>query len=174
MFWQSIMNSWHQRYKDQMGKMSLLAVCVLIGTITEPLLSGDRLFASAETCTKPSALQNFLSKVTFGDDHISRYAGAANAIENKRLELFRAAKSNPDWVTVANLAESKQTKVCNLTSPPEFLQTLCDQLRKHSEEEICRYGFTTKEFNQITLEQMQSPRLRSLIQSKQVQLRNSK
>ena len=163
-----------QRLNQRLGKISLFSLCVITIAIVEPMLSGDRLSASAQTCTKPSSLQNFLNKVTLGDDHLTRYAAAANAIENKRLEIFRAAKNNPNWGSVANLAESKQTKVCDLTNPPEFLQTLCDRLRSYSEEEICRYGFTTKEFNQITLEQMQNPRLRSLIQDQQMQLRENK
>jgi hypothetical protein len=184
------MNSRHQRHlgclsvdlKDNfnkylghgLGTLSLFGLCMAIGTITEPMLSGNRLAVLAQNCTKPSSLQNFLTKVTFGDDHITRYAAAANAIENKRLEIFRVAKSNPDWSNVANLAESQQTKVCDLANPPEFLQSLCTKLRTYSEEEICRYGFTTKEFNQITLEQMHNPQLRSVIQDKQIQLRSNK
>lgn len=161
-----------KKYLGQgLGTISLFGLCVVIGTIVEPMLSGNRIAVFAETCVKPSSLQNFLTKVTFGEDRIDRYAAAANAIENKRLEIFRTAKNNPNWSTVANLAESKQTKVCDLTAPPEFLQSLCDQLRSYSEEEICRHGFTAKEFNQITLEQKQNPQLRSLIQSKQIQLR---
>lgn len=159
---------------QNLGKISLFGLCVVIGAIAEPMLSGDRLAVFAQTCIKPSSLQNFLNKFTLGDDHLTRYAVAANAIENKRLEIFRTAKSNPNWSDVANLAESQQTKVCNLANPPEFLQSLCDQFRSYSEEAICRYGFTAKEFNQITLEQIQNPRLRSLIQNKQMQLRGSK
>jgi hypothetical protein len=164
-----------KKYLGQgLGAISLLGLCVVIGTIAEPMISGSRLFAAAETCVKPSNLQNFLNKVSLGEDNLTRYAVAANAIENKRLEIFREAKSNPDWSNVASLAESKQTKVCNLTDPPEFLRSLCEKLRTYSEEEICRNGFTAKEFNQITLEQKQNPRLRSIIQSKQVQLRGNK
>jgi hypothetical protein len=172
---QSGVKNHFKKYLGQgIGTISLFGLCVVIGTIVEPMVSGSRISVFAETCVKPSSLQNFLTKVTFGEDHIDRYAAAAHAIENKRLEIFRAAKSNPNWSTVANLAESRQTKVCDLTAPPEFLQNLCDQLRSYSEEEICRHGFTAKEFNQITLEQKQNPRLRSLIQSKQIQLRGSK
>jgi Domain of unknown function (DUF4168) len=189
------MNSWHQRHSvylkqtsDQrdvknrfkkylgqgLGAISLLGLCVVMGTVVEPMISGNRLSAVAETCVKPSNLQNFLNKVSLGEDNLTRYAAAANAIENKRLEIFREAKSNADWSNVANLAESQQTKVCDLTNPPEFLRSLCDQLRTYSEEEICRNGFTAKEFNQITLEQKQNPRLRSIIQGKQMQLRGNK
>jgi len=180
------MNIWYQRHsvylqdyfqkhlEQGLGKISLFSLCIVIGAIAEPILIGDRLIASAETCAKPSSLQNFLTKVTFGDDHIARYATAANAIENKRLEIFRAAKSNPQWGNIANLAESKQTKVCDLSQQPEFLKDLCNQLRSYSEQEICQNGFTNKEFNQITLEQMQNARLRSLIQDKQMQLRGKK
>jgi hypothetical protein len=167
-------NFFKKHLEKRLGKISLFSLCVIAIAIVEPMLSGDRLSASAQTCTKPSSLQNFLNKVTLGDDHLTRYASAANAIENKRLEIFRTAKSNPDWSNVANLSESQQTKVCDLANPPEFLRSLCDRLRRYSEEEICRYGFTTKEFNQITLEQMQNPRLRSLIQDKQAQLRDKK
>ncbi|GBO53606.1 hypothetical protein APA_1513 [Pseudanabaena sp. lw0831] len=164
-----------KKYLGQgLGAISLFGLCVAIVAIVEPMISGSRLSASAETCVKPSNLQNFLNKVSLGEDNLTRYASAANAIENKRLELFREAKSNPDWSNVANLAESKQTKVCDLTNPPEFLRSLCNQLRTYSEEEICRNGFTTKEFNQITLEQKQNPRLRSIIQGKQIQLRGNK
>lgn len=172
---QSGVKNHFKKYLGQgIGTISLFGLCVVIGTIVEPMISGNHTSVFAENCVKPSSLQNFLTKVTFGEDHIDRYAAAANAIENKRLEIFRAAKSNPNWSTVANLAESKQTKVCDLTDPPEFLQTLCDQLRSYSEEEICRHGFTAREFNQITMEQKQNPRLRSLIQSKQIQLRGTK
>ena len=167
--------NYFKKYLSQgLGAISLLGLYVFLGAIVEPMISGSRLSAAAETCVKPSSLQNFLTKVTLGEDHIDRYAVAANAIESKRLEIFRAAKSNPDWNNVANLAESKQTKVCDLANPPEFLRSLCNQFRTYSEEEICRNGFTTKEFNQITLEQKQNPRLRSLIQGKQIQLRGNK
>lgn len=180
------MNIWYQRHsiylqdyckkhlEPSLGKISLFSLCLVVGAIAEPILIGNRLIASAETCSKPSSLQNFLTKVTFGDDHIVRYATAANAIENKRLEIFRAAKSNPQWGNIANLAESQQTKVCDLSQQPEFLKDLCNQLRNYSEQEICQNGFTNKEFNQITLEQMQNSRLRSLIQDKQMQLRGKK
>ena len=185
------MNSWYQRnsvcLKDYLkkylfrkhlghgiGAISLFGLCVVIGAIAEPIIYGDRTFALAETCIKPSSLQNFLTKVTFGNDHVNRYAAAANAIENKRLEIFRAAKSNPEWSNIASLAESQQTKVCDLSKQPEFLQSLCNQLRSYSEQEICQQGFSNKEFNQITLEQMQNARLRSLIQNKQMQLRGTK
>ena len=172
---QSDVKNYCKKYLSRgIGKVSIFGLCVVIGTMVEPMVSGDRILVFAETCVKPSSLQNFLTKVTLGEDHIDRYAAAANAIESKRLEIFRAAKSNPDWNNVANLAESKQTKVCDLANPPEFLRSLCEQLRTYSEEEICRNGFTTKEFNQITLEQKQNPRLRSLIQGKQVQLRGNK
>lgn len=168
----NIKNHFKKYLGQGLGAISLLGLCVVIGTVVEPMISGSRLSASAETCVKPSNLQNFLNKVSLGEDNLTRYAAAANAIENKRLEIFREAKSNPDWTNVANLAESQQTKVCDLSNPPEFLRSLCNQLRTYSEEEICRNGFTTKEFNQITLEQKQNPRLRSLIQGKQIQLRS--
>jgi hypothetical protein len=172
---QSDVKNYYKKYLSRgLGKVSIFGLCVVIATIVEPIITGNHGFVLAENCVKPSSLQNFLTKVTFGEDHIDRYAAAANAIENKRLEIFREAKSNPDWSNVANLAESKQTKVCDLTNPPEFLRSLCDKLRTYSAEEICRNGFTTKEFNQITLEQKQNPRLRSIIQGKQLQLRGNK
>ncbi len=169
-----VKNNFKKHLGQGLSSISLLGLCVVIGAIVEPMVSGSRLSASAETCVKPSNLQNFLNKVSLGEDNLTRYAAAANAIENKRLEIFREAKSNPDWNNVATLAESQQTKVCDLTNPPEFLRSLCNQLRTYSAEEICRNGFTTKEFNQITLEQKQNPRLRSLIQGKQMQLRGNK
>ena len=180
------MNSWDQRHSAYLkhyfkkylgqgiGSTSLFSLCMIMGAIVDSPSVNNQLSALAETCIKPSSLQNFLTKVTFGDDHITRYAAAANAIENKRLEIFRAAKSNPDWSNIASLAESQQTKVCDLSNRPEFLQNLCNQLMNYSEEEICRHGFTNKEFNQITLEQMQNAQLRSLIQDKQIQLRGKK
>jgi len=163
-----------QRLGQNLSKFGLISLCIVIGAIAEPIFKGDRLFASAETCVKPSSLQNFLTQYTLGEDPIDRYAAAANAIENKRLEVFRAAKSNPNWDSVARMAESQKTKVCNISEPPEFLRSLCNQLRSYSEDAICRHGFTTKEFNQITLEQMSNPKLRRQIQDKQMQLRNSK
>jgi hypothetical protein len=170
----SLKNYLNKNLTQGIGAISLFGLCIACGAIAEPIINGDRLFAFAETCVRGSSLQNFLTKVTFGDDHLNRYATAANAIENKRLEIFRAAKSNPNWSNIANLAESQQTKVCDLAQQPKFLQDLCNRLRSYSEQEICRNGFTNKEFNQITLEQMQNPNLRSLIQAKQMQLRSKK
>ncbi len=157
-----------------LGKLGWLSLYIGIMAIAEPIFNGDRLFAVAETCVQPSSLQNFLNKFTLGEDPTDRYAAAVNAIENKRLEIFRTAKKHADWNNVASMAESQKTKVCNIAEPPEFLRSLCNQLRSYSEEEICRHGFTTKEFNQITLEQMNNPVLRSLIQDKQMRLRNTK
>ncbi|MBD2188214.1 DUF4168 domain-containing protein [Pseudanabaena mucicola] len=147
---------------------------MVISIVFEPIVTGDRTAAFAdENCIKPSSLQNFLNRVTLGDDPLTRYAATANAIESKRLEVFRTAKSHPEWSNVVKLAESQQTKVCDLSNPPSFLRSLCNQLRSYSEEEICRHGFTTKEFNQITIEQNQNARLRSIIQDKQMQLRDN-
>jgi hypothetical protein len=162
------------------------ASCLTLGLVTsfmaEPLINGDRLSAIAQTSPTKVQLNNILNQTIFGDefatefsdDKVTRYAAAVNAIENKRLEIFRSAKSNSNWVNVANLAESKQTKVCDLTQPPDFLQDLCSQLRIFTEKEIHRRGFTNKEFNQITRQQRQDPSLRKTIQAKQMQLRGSK
>jgi hypothetical protein len=162
------------------------ASCLTLGLVTsfmaEPLINGDRSSAIAQTSPTKVQLNNILNQTIFGDefatefsdDKVTRYAAAVNAIENKRLEIFRSAKSNSNWVNVANLAESKQTKVCDLTQPPDFLQDLCSQLRIFTEKEIHRHGFTNKEFNQITRQQRQDPSLRKTIQAKQMQLRGSK
>lgn len=147
---------------------SLLGVCLAISAIAE---RGTTYAQTTDTLTQ---INDILAQVTFGDDQLTRYAAAANAIENKRLEIFRTAKNNSNWIDVANLAESKHTKVCDLSQPPDFLVDLCSQLRSFTEKEIRRQGFTNKEFNQITREQRQNPYLRGLIQSKQMQLRNSK
>lgn len=165
------------------GTASLLGLCLVASAIAEPFINRDRAITFAQV--DPSApseslaqvnniLDNILAQAVFGDDQLTRYAEAVNAIENKRLEIFRAAKNNSNWSTVANLAESQQTKVCDLSQPPEFLQDLCQQLRSFSEQEIHRRGFTNKEFNQITREQRQNPYLRGVIQAKQMQLRNNK
>ncbi len=150
--------------------VSLWGIC-LLSAIAEPLVFGDRLAAQAQTSPTIMQLNNILNQAVFGDDQITRYAIAANAIENKRLEIFRAAKSHPNWSQVANIAESQHTKVCDLEQQPEFLQSLCSQLRSFTEEEIRRRGFTNREVNQITREQRQDSSLRSLIQNRQLQLR---
>ena len=150
--------------------VSLLGI-FLLSAIAEPLVGGDRLAAQAQTSPTIMQLNNILNQAVFGDDQITRYAIAANAIENKRLEIFRAAKNHPNWNKVANIAESQQTKVCDLEQQPEFLQSLCNQLRSFTEDEIRRRGFTNKEFNQITREQRQDSSLRSIIQTRQLQLR---
>jgi hypothetical protein len=162
------------------------ASCLTLGLVTsfmaEPLINSDRLSAIALTSPGITKLNNILNQTVFGDEFgnqfgdekLTRYAAAVNAIENKRLEIFRSAKNNSSWVDVANLAESQQTKVCDLTQPPDFLQDLCSQLRIFTEKEIHRRGFTNKEFNQITRQQRQDPSLRKTIQSKQMQLRGSK
>jgi len=158
------------------------ASCLILGlaiSFAEPLINGDRSSAIAQTSPTKVQLNNILNQTIFGDefgtefsdDKVTRYAAAVNAIENKRLEIFRAAKNNSNWVDVANLAESQQTKVCNLSQPPDFLQDLCSQLRVFTEKEIHRRGFTNKEFNQITRQQRQDPSLRKTIQAKQMRLR---
>ena len=147
---------------------SLLGLCLAVSAIR------DRSAAFAQDTNRLTQISDILAQATFGDDQLTRYAAAANAIENKRLEIFRTAKNNSNWIDVANLAESQHTKVCDLSQPPDFLVDLCSQLRSFTEKEIRRQGFTNKEFNQITREQRQNPYLRGLIQSKQMQLRNSK
>jgi hypothetical protein len=159
------------------GTAGCFGLWLAVFAIAEPLINGDRAFAqnSSQSVNQSVAqLNNILSQAVFGDDQVTRYAAAVNAIENKRLEIFRTAKNNSNWSSVANLAEAQQTKVCNLAQPPAFLQDLCSQLRSFTEKEIHRRGFTNKEFNQITREQRQNPVLRGLIQAKQMQLRESK
>ena len=161
---------------------SCLSLGLVMSFISEPLINGDRSSALAQTSPTKVQLNNILNQTIFGDefgtefsdDKLNRYAAAVNAIENKRLEIFRAAKNNSSWVDVANLAESQQTKVCDLAQPPDFLQDLCSQLRIFTEKEIHRRGFTNKEFNQITRQQRQDASLRKTIQAKQMQLRGSK
>ncbi|BBC22898.1 DUF4168 domain-containing protein [Pseudanabaena sp. ABRG5-3] len=160
--------------KKGIGQASLLGLCLAISAIAEPLINRDRSLTFAQTDQSITQLNNILAQAVFGDDQLTRYASAVNAIENKRLEIFRAAKNNSNWTTVANLAESQQTKVCDLAQPPEFLQDLCSQLRSFTEKEIHQRGFTNKEFNQITREQRQNPYLRGLIQAKQMELRKGK
>jgi hypothetical protein len=151
-----------------------LSLCLAVSAIAEPLIIRDRSVAFAQSSDSVAQLSDILAQAMFGDDQLARYAAAANAIENKRLEIFRTAKNNSNWVDVANLAESQHTKVCDLSQPPDFLMDLCSQLRSFTKQEIRRQGFTNKEFNQITREQRQNPYLRGLIQAKQMQLRNSK
>lgn len=103
-------NDFNKNLGQGIGSISLFSLCLVLGAIAEPIVNGDRLFAFAEPCVRGSSLQNFLTKVTFGDDHLNRYATAANAIENKRLEIFRAAKSNPNWSNIANLANHNKLR----------------------------------------------------------------
>ena len=154
------------------GTASLLGLCVAMSAIALPLINSES--AIAQTSSSVIQLNNILAQTALGDGQITRYATAVNAIENKRLEIFRSAKNNSNWGNVANLAETQQTKVCDLAQPPEFLQALCNDLRSFTEKEIRQRGFTNKEFNQITREQRQNPYLRGLIQAKQMQLRSSK
>ena len=137
------------------GTASLLGLYLTISAIAEPLINRDRamLFAQTDQSEQTKSireLNNILAQVAFGDDQLTRYAEAIN------------------------LAESQQTKVCDLSEPPEFLRELCYQLRSFSEKEIRRRGFTNKEFNQITREQRQNPYLRGLIQAKQMEIRQTK
>ena len=161
-----------RRYLYQgIGTISLMGIFLGLGHISEAI-SNKKLEAHAQGCPNVSSIHNFLTKVTFADDQLTRYATAVNAIENKRLEIFRAAKSNPNWGNIAELAESQQTKVCDLADQPEFLRSLCNDLRSYSENAICTHGFTNREFNQITREQMQNADLRRRIQARQQQLLN--
>ncbi|PZU97896.1 MAG: hypothetical protein DCE90_05215 [Pseudanabaena sp.] len=153
-----------------------LGLSLMLSLVAEQILKSDRSAAMAQSQTSPTLMQlnNILNQAVFGDDQITRYAAAANAIESKRLEIFKAAKNNPNWNSVASLAESQQIRVCDLSQQPDFLQNLCEQLRSFTEDEIRRHGFTNKDFNQITRQQRQDASLRSLIQSRQLQLRNDK
>ncbi|HBC41874.1 MAG TPA: hypothetical protein DCZ88_08250 [Pseudanabaena sp.] len=160
-------------YQRGIVTLSSLVLSLAISMIVEPLINRDHSLTFAQTDQSVNQLNNILAQTVFGDDQLSRYALAVNAIENKRLEIFRAAKSNSNWSTVANLAESQQTKVCSISQPPEFLQELCNQLQSFTEKEIHRHGFTNKEFNQITREQRKNPYLRGLIQAKQMELLKS-
>lgn len=161
--------------KKGLGQASLVGLCLTISAIAEPLINRNSALTFAQSERSGTQLNNILlAQTNFDDDQLTRYASAVIAIENKRLEIFRTAKNNSNWSTVANLAESKQTKVCDLSQPPEFLQDLCDRLRSFTEKEIHQRGFTNKEFNQITREQRQNPYLRGLIQAKQMQLRRGK
>ena len=162
----------HRRHLYQgMATVGLMGIFLGFGYLSESLLN-KKLEAYAQGCPNVSSIQNFLSKVTFADDQLTRYAAAVNAIENKRLEIFRTAKSNPSWGSIAELAESQQTKVCDLANQPDFLRSLCNDLRSYSEDAICTHGFTNREFNQITRDQMQNADLRRRIQSRQQQLLN--
>jgi hypothetical protein len=151
-----------------------LGLSLLLSLTFEQMVGGDRFAAIAQGQTSPTLMQlnNILNQAIFGDDQITRYATAVNAIESKRLEIFKVAKNNPNWSSVAKLAESQQIMVCDLSQQPDFLENLCEQLRSFSEDEVRRYGFTNKDFNQITRQQRQDASLRSLIQSRQLQLRD--
>ncbi|OIP78605.1 MAG: hypothetical protein AUK48_01355 [Oscillatoriales cyanobacterium CG2_30_44_21] len=176
-----VTNSQHQNSQHQ--KLFSTHRCIwgclsLLLTLTgEPMITGDRMAAFAQTApASPTLMQlnNILNQTVFGNDQITRYAAAVKAIEIKRLEIFKAAKKNPNWNSVASLAESQQIMVCDLSQQPDFLQDLCEQLRSFTEDEIRRYGFTNKDFNQITRQQRQDASLRSLIQSRQLQMKNDK
>lgn len=153
-----------------------LSLSLLLSLVAEQMLKGDRFAAIAQSQTSPTLMQlnNILNQAVFGDDQVTRYAAAVNAIESKRLEIFKVAKNNPNWNSVANLAESQQIMVCDLPQQPNFLENLCEQLRSFTEDEIRRYGFTNKDFNQITRQQRQDAGLRSLIQARQLQLKKEK
>jgi hypothetical protein len=184
--WQQYLLKIHKSATSEMRKslrQSMLAMlfgvfstCSAIASVEMVVGLVDRDRSNAYAQISPTLLQlnNILNQTVFGDDQITRYAMAANAIENKRLEIFREAKSNPQWSSVASLAETQQTKVCDLQEQPQFLQSLCDQLRNFTEEEIRRRGFSNREFNQITRDQRQDANLRSLIQARQMQLRSTK
>lgn len=155
-------------FSKKVGAIGCLWVCLMTATLS------NRSSAFAQTSPTIIQLNNILNQAIFGDDQVTRYAAAVNAIENKRLEIFKTAKKNPNWSSVANQAESQQVRVCDLSQQPDFLESLCEQLRSFTEDEIRRYGFTSKEFNQITRQQRQDASLRSLIQSRQMKLRDAK
>ncbi|NUN65355.1 DUF4168 domain-containing protein [Pseudanabaena biceps] len=158
----------------KLGAVGCLCFCVMTTAIAESVSNSDRSAAFAQTSPTLIQLNNILNQAIFGDDQVTRYAAAVNAIENKRLEIFKTAKQNPNWNSVANQAESQQVRVCDLSQQPDFLQNLCEQLRNFTEDEIRRHGFTNKEFNQMTRQQRQDASLRSLIQSRQMKLRDAK
>jgi hypothetical protein len=74
--------------------LSLFGLFVAMGIIIEPIVSGDRTAAFAdENCVKPSSLQNFLNRVTLGEDHLTRYAATANQPYAQTLQDAKATEN---------------------------------------------------------------------------------
>lgn len=112
----------------------------------------------------------------FSDDQISRYAAAAEAIEDKRNEVLRRAKNNQGWASVARQAEARNVYVCNLSpnEQPEFLRNLCGELFEYSQQATRNNGFSNREFNELTQAQQQNSQLQRRIQEKIVQMRGGR
>ncbi|AFY74895.1 hypothetical protein Syn7502_02973 [Synechococcus sp. PCC 7502] len=105
--------------------------------------------------------------VQFSDDQIRRYAGAASAIEKKREEVWRRARSYEGWTSLKSKADTQGVTVCGLkkSEQPPVIQSLCGELFEFSEQEIRRNGFSTnRDFNQITQAQQQNNQLQRRIQ----------
>ncbi len=112
----------------------------------------------------------------FSDDQIRRYAGAASAIEKKRDDVWRRAKTYEGWASLKSKADTQGVTVCGLkkSEQPQVITSLCAELFEFSEQEIRRNGFSTnRDFNQITQAQQQNSQLQKRIQGEILELTKS-
>jgi len=108
-----------------------------------------------------------VAQAQFSEEQIKRYAGAASAIEQKRDEILRRAKTYNGWQGLTERADAQGVFVCSLkkSEQPAVIQGLCSELFEFSEQEIRRHGFANnRDFNQMTQAQQQNLQLQKRIQ----------
>jgi len=110
---------------------------------------------------------------TFSETKLENYARAVWTIEQKRDEILKRAKQLPVWESVAQQANRQGVNVCDLKPPEPQLQGLCNEMFRYAKETIERYGFDSREFNQITLSQQTDRELQKRLQQKVAGIRAS-
>ncbi len=118
------------------------------------------------------ALPSFAqTRSNFTEAQLDNYARAVLSIEQKRDDMLKRAKQLPVWTNVAQQADRQGVNVCDLKPPEPQLQALCGEMFRYAKETIGRYGFDSKEFNQITLSQQTDRELQKRLQLKVAEIR---
>lgn len=113
------------------------------------------------------------TRTVFTEAQLDNYARAVITIEQKREDILKRAKQLPIWESTAQLSDRQGVGVCDLKPPEPQLQILCNEMSRFAKETIERYGFDSKEFNQITLSQKTDPELQKRLQQKVAVIRAS-
>ncbi len=118
------------------------------------------------------ALPSFAqTRSNFTEAQLENYARAVLTIEQKRDDMLKRAKQLPVWENVAQQADRQGVNVCDLKPPEPQLQALCSEMFRYAKETIGRYGFDSREFNQITLSQQTDRELQKRLQLKVAEIR---
>ncbi|MCA1904111.1 MAG: DUF4168 domain-containing protein [Cyanobacteria bacterium KgW148] len=113
------------------------------------------------------------TRSAFTESQLDNYAKAVFTIEQKRDDVLKRAKQLPAWENAARQADRQGVNVCDLKPPEPQLQSLCSEMFRYAKDTIERYGFDSRQFNQITLSQQTDRELQKRLQQKVIELKTS-